>query len=75
VNHPPPDPKRLAAEAYLAAQQREKVERPPLGLTCRRCGSTKFRVFSVRKLPGEIVRVRKCRRCRRKLYTFERPAR
>jgi hypothetical protein len=74
VNHPPPDPKRLAAE-FVAAQLREKVVPPPLGLVCRRCKCTRFRVYSVRKLPGEIVRVRKCRRCRRKLYTFERPAR
>lgn len=65
---------QLAAE-FIAAQRREKLTPPRLGIACRRCGCTKFRVFSVRKLPGEIVRVKKCRRCRRKLYTFERPAR
>jgi hypothetical protein len=72
MSHPPPDPKRLAAEAFIAAQVREKITRPRVGLFCRRCGCTDLRVFSTRHIPGEIVRIRRCRRCRHKQPTFER---
>jgi hypothetical protein len=72
VTHPPPDPKRLAAAQFIAAQLREVVAAPPLGLECCACRCTRFKVVSVRRLPGEIVRVKKCRRCRTKLYSLER---
>jgi hypothetical protein len=72
MTHPPPDPKRLAADQFIAAQLREKVARLPLGLECVACRCTRFKVTSVRRLPGEIVRVKKCRRCRTKLYSIER---
>ncbi len=41
------------------------------GLTCPRCGCVELRVLNTRPRQGRIVRYRQCRKCRRRLTTYE----
>jgi transcriptional regulator NrdR family protein len=50
-----------------------KVEHSERGLSCRHCGSREFRVvYTRRALGGKVIRRRACRRCKKRLTTWER---
>lgn len=54
-----------AAAAALPAEQR--------GLECRQCGCRHFEVCYTRQQENQIMRVRQCRHCGRRLVTYEKP--
>jgi hypothetical protein len=45
----------------------------PAGLICRGCGGHDSTVVYTRKRHGCVVRSRKCKTCRRRMLTKERP--
>jgi hypothetical protein len=58
---PPPPPPPPAATLPPAAK----------GFQCRACGCCDFRVYSVAKASGKILRVRICRHCQKEIKTIE----
>lgn len=46
-------------------------QQQPAGITCKSCGCSHFEVERTKKGNGCIVRVRRCRYCKRRLVTRE----
>lgn len=50
----------------------ESPTTPPSGIPCPGCGHLLNNVLFTRKAAGQILRVRKCEKCRRRVRTSER---
>ena len=63
----------LPAELIAQPPPLPAVTSPPAakGFQCRACGCCDFRVYSVAKASGKILRVRVCRHCQKEIKTIE----
>jgi transcriptional regulator NrdR family protein len=50
----------------------ESTTPPQVGLRCRKCGGSRFRVIYTRARDGKIIRRRECRECGTRVTTWER---
>jgi hypothetical protein len=65
-----PAPARIGTADEPAAAETTSPAAPP-GITCPLCGGVLETLLFTRKVPGRILRVRKCEPCRRRWRTAE----